>query len=117
MAHKTSDGKREFTNKSQARNYDKRNRVSTGASEVEPQGDLADEQQDGVYGSEGDMEGGDDGKAMAEQHGPAQKVTIQHDEATGAHHVQVDHPDGHSHMSQHGDAASAHSFGADCAGA
>jgi len=118
MAHKTADGKRQFTNKSQARNYDRKN-VSTGAKEAPaPEGDLQDEASDGVYGHESDdMGGGQDGAALAQEHGPAHKVTIQHDEATGMHHVMVDHPDGHAHQTQHGDAASAHQFGMDCAGA
>src|SRR5208282_1657358 len=54
MAHKTADGKRQFTNKSQARNYDRKN-VSTGAKEAPaPEGDLQDEASDGVYGHESD---------------------------------------------------------------
>lgn len=118
MAHKTSDGKRSFTNASQARKYDKRNAApSEGARMAEPQGDLSNEEQDGVYGSEGDMgDGGSDGAAMAQEHGPAHKVTIQSDEGSGMHNAIVEHPDGHSHQSQHGSAAEAHKFGADCAG-
>ena len=58
-----------------------------------------------------------DGAEMHDEHGPAHKVVIQHDEASGMHMVQTDHPDGHSSMTQHGSAEAAHKYGKDCAGA
>lgn len=65
---------------------------------------------------EGEMEGGSDGAAMAQQHGPAVQIDIQHNHEAGQHSVHAMHPDGHSHESQHGSAAEAHSFAGDCAG-
>jgi hypothetical protein len=57
-----------------------------------------------------------DGKALAQQHGPATEIQIQHDHEGGQHHVHAVHPDMHEHDSQHGSAAEAHAFAGDCAG-
>ena len=61
-------------------------------------------------------DGGQDGAAMAQQHGPAVQIDIQHNHEAGQHSVHAQHPDGHSHESQHGSAAEAHKFAGDCAG-
>lgn len=50
-------------------------------------------------------------EAVAEQHGPAHEVHIQHDHEGGMHHVHSLHPDGHEHQSQHGSAEEAHEHG------
>jgi len=61
-------------------------------------------------------EQGNDGAALAQQHGPAVQIDIQHNHEQGQHVVHVSHPNGHSHESQHGSAAEAHKFAGDCAG-
>lgn len=64
------------------------------------------------------MQGGDDsdGAAMAQQHGPAVQIDIQHNHEAGQHSVHAMHQDGHEHESQHGSVDEAHKFAADCAG-
>lgn len=57
-----------------------------------------------------------DGTAMAAEHGPATQLDIQHDHEGGRHTVHAEHPDGHSHDSEHGSADEAHKYAADCAG-
>lgn len=119
MAIKTKDGKREFTNASQARKYDRRTQPSTGARQSNSEGvqDMHDEGMDqGAPEETQDFMDNPDGEQMAQEHGPAQKVTIQHDPSSGVHHVMVDHPDGHTHQTQHGTAAEAHDFAKACAG-
>lgn len=59
---------------------------------------------------------GSDGAALAQEHGPAVQIDIQHDHESGQHSVHVTHKNGHSHESQHGSAAEAHKFAGDCAG-
>lgn len=58
-----------------------------------------------------------DGAAMAAEHGPATDTAIHHDHEEGRHTVHASHPDGHEHDSEHGSAAEAHKYAADCAGA
>jgi hypothetical protein len=58
-----------------------------------------------------------DGAAMAQEHGPATQINIEHDHEGGRHHVNAVHPDGHEHDSEHGSAGEAHQYAADCAGA
>ena len=53
--------------------------------------------------------GGEDGSAVAQEHGPAHEVHITHN--AGAHHVHSMHPDGHEHHSDHGSVAEAHEHG------
>jgi hypothetical protein len=69
-------------------------------------------------GDAGMDDGGDpqDGKAMAEQHGPAIEVSVHHDHEGGSHKVHAVHPDGHEHDTEHGSADEAHQFASDCAG-
>lgn len=45
---------------------------------------------------------------VAEVHGPAHMVNIEHDHEMGAHHVHSMHQDGHEHHSDHGSAGEAH---------
>lgn len=57
-----------------------------------------------------------DGAQVAEEHGPAQVIDIQHDHEGGRHVVHATHPDGHEHETEHASAGEAHKFAADCAG-
>lgn len=57
-----------------------------------------------------------DGKALAQQHGPAVQIDIQHNHEAGQHTVHAMHPNGHEHETQHGSAGEAHQFAGDCAG-
>ena len=50
------------------------------------------------------------------EHGPAHKVIIHHDEASGRHTVQSHHKDGHVHSSVHEHAHEAHKEASDLAG-
>lgn len=63
-------------------------------------------------------EGGDeqDGSAVAQEHGPAQEVNVQHQHEAGQHHVHSMHPDGHEHHSDHASAEEAHEHGKKLAG-
>ena len=45
---------------------------------------------------------------VAEEHGPAHKVVISHDEKAGRHTVVSHHKDGHTHMKVHAHAHEAH---------
>jgi hypothetical protein len=49
----------------------------------------------------------EDGAQIAEEHGPATSVQIQHDHDMGHHAVMSEHPDGHQHMSDHHESAEA----------
>lgn len=106
MAFVAKDGSK-HTNHSSMKQADARHAAKSPAAEAinaeEPNGepDAANEQ---------------DGKAMAQQHGPAVEVSIQHDHKGGQHHVHAVHPDMHEHDSVHGSAAEAHQFAGDCAG-
>lgn len=75
-----------------------------------PSANPADEEMDPTAG------GDSDGKAMAEQHGPAVQIDIQHDHEQGQHHVAVTHKNGTQHEKDFGSAAEAHGYAADCAG-
>jgi len=59
----------------------------------------------------------EDGAALAEQHGPATEVHLQHEHEMGVHHVTSEHPDGHHHESDHESAAKAHEHAKKLAGA
>lgn len=65
---------------------------------------------------DGDEMGGgpEDGAAVAQQHGPANMVEVTH--MGNQHHVMSQHPDGHVHESDHGDAAMAHAHAGKLAG-
>lgn len=66
--------------------------------------------------SYGEPEEGQDGKAMAAEHGPATQLDIAHDHEAGRHTVHAVHPDGHEHETEHPSAEEAHAYAADCAG-
>jgi len=68
---------------------------------------------DAEYGA---PEDGQDGAAMAAEHGPATQLDIQHDHEGGRHTVHAVHPDGHEHETEHASADEAHKYAADCAG-
>jgi hypothetical protein len=55
---------------------------------------------------EGDMDE-QDGAQIAEEHGPATSIQIQHDHDMGHHTVMSEHPDGHQHQSDHHESAEA----------
>ena len=75
------------------------------------------EQGMGAAVQEPPMEDGEqDGSAVAEQHGPAHAVNIEHEHEMGSHHVHSVHPDGHEHHSDHGSAEEAHEHGKKLAG-
>ena len=60
--------------------------------------------------------GEEDGAAIAEAHGPAHSIQINHDHEMGVHEVHSDHPDGHHHSSQHGSVEEAHEHASKLAG-
>ena len=64
--------------------------------------------------SSGDGESGDIG-AFVQQHGPADKIEIQHDHAGGQHSV-TSHHGGKKHHSKHGSAEEAHAHAKQAAG-
>lgn len=66
--------------------------------------------------TDGESQSEQGGKAMAEQHGPAVQIDIQHDHQGGRHSVHAMHQDGHEHETEHGSATEAHGYAADCAG-
>lgn len=105
MAFQDSKGNK-FTNRDAMKHSEARNMAKSPASAAisaeEPNGEPEPAQQDG--------------KAMAQQHGPAVELHIQHDHEGGQHHVHAVHPDMHEHDSVHGSADEAHKYAADCAG-
>lgn len=64
----------------------------------------------------GEQQGEQDGSQVAQEHGPAVEVNIQHDHANGQHHVHSAHQDGHQHTSTHGSAGEAHDHAKKLAG-
>ena len=79
---------------------------------------MAKKPQQQMAGAVMEPEGGEeqDGGAVAEQHGPATQVNIEHEHEMGSHHVHSVHPDGHEHHSDHGSAEEAHEHGKKLAG-
>jgi hypothetical protein len=57
----------------------------------------------------------DDPAQVAQEHGPAVEINIQHHHEAGQHHVHSVHPDGHEHHSEHGSAQEAHAHAAQLA--
>src|SRR6185437_1981343 len=98
MSYDAKDGKK-FGNRQKMQAYDER-------SKSEPKQEAA--------GAGGDVSQQDIGEVVA-QHGPAEKVEIEHDHAAGKHHV-TSHHGGKKHHSEHGSAAEAHMHGAQAAG-
>jgi hypothetical protein len=68
-------------------------------------------------GQPGEEGAEDDGSQVAEEHGPATHVAMEHDHEQGMHSVHSMHPDGHEHHSEHGSAEEAHEHGKKLAGA
>lgn len=60
--------------------------------------------------------GQEDPSQVAQEHGPAQSIDIQHNHEAGQHHVHSMHPDGHEHQSEHGSAEEAHEHAKKLAG-
>lgn len=91
----------------------KRARLSMNMDQQKPSGDVL------APPNESDPAGqmDNDPQAVAEQHGPAQHVEIDHNEEAGEHTVRSEHPDGHHHESRHGSRKEAHEAAHDLAGA
>lgn len=64
----------------------------------------------------GEGEEPEDGAEIAQEHGPATEVHIEHEHEMGSHHVRSSHPDGHMHESDHESAEAAHEHGKKLAG-
>jgi hypothetical protein len=58
-----------------------------------------------------------DGAQIAQEHGPAMEVHVQHEHEMGAHHVHSLHQDGFEHHSDHASAKEAHEHAAKVGGA
>lgn len=104
MAFKAKDGSL-HTNMSTMKNADMRFGAKKPAmSQADGMGD--------------DDQGGDpqDGAAIEAEHGPAVEIQIHHDHDAGTHKVHAEHPDGHSHDTDHASADEAYKFAADVAG-
>lgn len=86
------------------------------ASRQAPEKQAGDDGGDYNEGAEDEMQGGQDGSAMAAEHGPAVEINMQHDHEGGRHTVHAVHPDGHEHESEHGSADEAHKFAAAVSG-
>jgi hypothetical protein len=106
MAFTASDGSK-HTNHSSYKAQEAR----VKAKSPKPQSNPAPEE-----GQDDEMGDPQDGTAMAQEHGPAMQVAIDHDHENNMHHVHVLHQDGHEHETEHGSAGEAHKFAADCAG-
>jgi hypothetical protein len=55
----------------------------------------------------------EDGKSVAQEHGPAHEIHIEHDHQSGTHRVRSMHQDGYEHQSEHGSAEEAHDHAKD----
>lgn len=95
MAFAAKDGTK-YSNKDSQRTHDRMH--SAKSKPYEPTG----------MEEPGEQPGEEDGAQIAEQHGPAHTIQIQHDHEMGVHEVHSDHPDGHHHASQHGSVEEAH---------
>ena len=112
MAFTAKDGSR-HTNRDTMKRADARYGAQPAPQKIAPQGG----NDDGMGGDGMDQEqDGQDGAAMAAEHGPATELNIQHDHENGIHRVHARHPDGNEHETEHGSAAEAHQYAADCAG-
>lgn len=96
MAHSASDG-RQFTNRSAMRRHEERIKTSKNSPHESEM--------------HGEHEPEEDVHQVAEEHGPADKVTIEHE---NVHSV---HPDGYEHSSSHESPDAAHEAGKCLAGA
>jgi hypothetical protein len=99
------------TNHSTMKHENMRHDAKMGGTPVQTQGEP-----DGDEGAQEQMGGMQDGAQMAEEHGPATHVSIEHDNAGGVHTVHAEHPDGHAHDTQHGSMQEAHQYAQDCSG-
>lgn len=104
MAHADSAGNK-FTNYSAMKSSEAKLKAKGPSATPAPEPEGGEE-----------MGGESDGKALAQQHGPAVQIDIQHNHEAGQHTVHAMHPNGHEHETQHGSAAEAHQFAGDCAG-
>lgn len=124
MAHKTKDGKKSYTNKSMADQYNRKqgsqdSMAKGGPAQSNDPGPVSGAEQPGgqaMNDGSNDQQQNPDGAQMAQEHGPAQSLMIQHDDASNMHTVHAAHPDGHEHQSTHGTKEEAHKYAADCAG-
>ncbi len=102
MAYKAKDGKN-FGNRQQQKAYDERpaKKESKAPEHAEPDAD--------DMGSDQPIE------EVVAQHGPADKIEMQHDHEGGKHTV-TSHHGGHKHVAHHGSADEAHMHAAKAAG-
>jgi hypothetical protein len=104
MAFTAKDGSK-HTNHDSMRRAD----ASFMAKQPAKQASPADDQDAAMEGAE------DDPAQVAQEHGPAVEINIQHHHEAGQHHVHSVHPDGHEHHSEHGSAQEAHAHAAQLA--
>ena len=108
MAFQAKDGSK-HTNRSTMNTANVKHMAKMPSQQADQEPDAGDP----MEASEGE---GNDGAAMAQQHGPAVEVNISHDHQGGRHSVHAVHPDGHSHETEHASAGEAHKYAGDCAG-
>lgn len=106
MAFKSKDGKRSFGNRQQAQAYDSR-----GEKEAHKQAQPSEEPVEPV--SDEQEESPMDIHEHVAEHGPAEKVEIQHSEGK---HTKTSHHGGAKHVSHHESAEEAHHHGMIAAG-
>lgn len=106
MAFTAKDGSK-HTNHDSMKRADARFMAKQPAPPKQP--GESDQDQDDL----GQME--DDPAQVAQEHGPAVEINIQHHHEAGQHHVHSVHPDGHEHHSEHASAQDAHEHAAQLA--
>lgn len=109
MAFESSDGKK-FSMSSRKRQHDKGIQGKMDMGKTDPLATPNEGEE-----SPEDM-GMEDPSQVASEHGPATEVHMMHDHEAGSHQVHSTHPDGHTHMSEHGSAEEAHEHGKKLAG-
>jgi hypothetical protein len=109
MAFGSKDGKRQFSMPSRKMAYDR----GHGEQQAKPQSAVLE----APGGEDQPMGDEQDGAQIAEQHGPASHIDMEHPpEEQGMHHVHSMHPDGHEHHSDHGSKEEAHEHAKKLAG-
>jgi hypothetical protein len=112
MAFTANDGKA-FTNRPPMMSHNKSMARAGQKSEAGGVGTKVDPLAQPQGEPDGDEQ---DGAAIAQAHGPAHEVHLQHHEEMGQHHVHSMHPDGHEHHSDHPSKEHAHEHGKKLAG-
>lgn len=114
MAFKSKDGKRNFGNRQQAQSYDNRS-SSKDSGEKQPYKESmpAESDADGGRENAGQEQSPMDLHEHMAEHGPAEKVEIEHHEGK---HTKISHHSGAKHVSHHESAEEAHQHGMMAAG-